>query len=585
MSQKKLNGEQIFSLMSDIDPKLLAEAVPPSWVSDDGRIPAKEKKHPFAWLDSGWAAAILSVIVSVAVLVAIVMAGRMGTGDPVGGTIPESETPPETGTTLPEDTEPYTLQFVSNGDGTCIVVILVNDKNTKPYGVVIPEKSPMGDTVTAVKNTFNAHILLPRVMTADGFETYIKAPMEAHFGVTVEEAESMKPDATDSRYVAGFELRKYLAYFLYRSENMLSSADAEAPELGLAAIDTDIYLLELTVTDEEIRDLSALLALVGFTAESWEAINRDLVAHGAPADTYPEDIVLSAGIETLTLPATLRELPDGMFDSWKDLTRIVFEGTVEQWNAITRGAWAALVEVQCADGIIRVGGEIAPLPETETSPVPDIEPVLSMSTIAVDVPGRESVYVQGTITHCDYMEDGERIGWDAAIAWIGDYVHMPGVVLSTVTVPQSSAASIRYLPHDGWKYSFSATVYDEAFTDSTDHAPASTDDFAFLADRPAGVYYVELWVKGNTPLTEEAPENDTYEYANALYIFRLIVTGDPLESGPPPFAPLPTVNTTTLYMETHGHRSVYLPGYVHWAGEYMDGYIASADMVIPPARN
>ncbi len=90
-----MKGEKLSELLTDIDPDLVADAMPPDWKRGKvGKVrrPKKERR----WLhtlgdimDSGWAAAILSVVVSVGVLTAIVWAGRQaamepGTGD--GGT-------------------------------------------------------------------------------------------------------------------------------------------------------------------------------------------------------------------------------------------------------------------------------------------------------------------------------------------------------------------------------------------------------------------------------------------------------------------------------------------------------------------
>ncbi len=551
MSKKPLTGEQIFSLMSDIDPKLLAEAVPPSWVSDEAHRPQKEKKHPFAWLDSGLAAAILSTVVAIGVLIAIVMAGRMGTSDPVGGTVVESESGSET--TPPAESEAYTIEYFSNRDGTCIAIIHPNDSTAsvfEGYEVVIPETSPAGERVVNVENNFNRHMLLPAALLAEDFEQFIQAPMEAYFGITLAEAEAIAMDSKHPLHEQAFELRRHLAFYSFRPADSMGE---ETLAEGLRPADCDLYLLESTMKDDEMRAMHDLLCRIGLTADRAQKMQDRLVQRLSTGDCgiYVPPYVPSWGIRTVILPATLRSFPVEMFDEWIDLEKIIYGGTVDEWVALTGGEWQCLVRVECSDGIIRAEWDAETAPETY--PQPDVEPVLSMATIAVDVPGRKSIYVQGMIASCDYIEDGERIAWDTSILWIGDYVGAQGVVLSTITIPQNSTASIRYLPRDGWEYSFPVKVYDEAFTDSTTHTPASTDDFAFLSDRPAGVYYVELWVNGNTPLTEEAQENDTYEYASTRYIFRLVVTDES-----------PATDIAPLSVKTPDTDSVNLPGYIHW---------------------
>ena len=47
--------------------------------------------------------------------------------------------------------EPYSLEFVSNGDGTCYVSKLyLNNLYASPFDIIIPEKSPAGDVVTGI---------------------------------------------------------------------------------------------------------------------------------------------------------------------------------------------------------------------------------------------------------------------------------------------------------------------------------------------------------------------------------------------------------------------------------------------------
>lgn len=75
-----MKGKQIFTLMEDIDPSLVEDAMPASWKADIGK-PPKRRHHPFRavahFMNTGWAAAILSVVVSLAVLTGVVVAGRM----------------------------------------------------------------------------------------------------------------------------------------------------------------------------------------------------------------------------------------------------------------------------------------------------------------------------------------------------------------------------------------------------------------------------------------------------------------------------------------------------------------------------
>lgn len=49
------------------------------------------------------------------------------------------------------ENKPYSLEFVSNGDGTCFVSRLyLNNRYNTPFDVIIPERSPAGDIVTGI---------------------------------------------------------------------------------------------------------------------------------------------------------------------------------------------------------------------------------------------------------------------------------------------------------------------------------------------------------------------------------------------------------------------------------------------------
>ena len=60
------------------------------------------------------------------------------------------------------------------------------------------------------------------------------------------------------------------------------------------------------------------------------------------------------GIQSITLPSTIDAIPEGLFDGATNLTEIIFEGTVSQWNALSKGAgWCKGVpatKVVCSDG-------------------------------------------------------------------------------------------------------------------------------------------------------------------------------------------------------------------------------------------
>ena len=64
----------------------------------------------------------------------------------------EEDLYPEPIKQLLAENKPYSLEFVSNGDGTCYVSKLyLNNQYQTAFDIVIPEKSPAGDVVTGIQ--------------------------------------------------------------------------------------------------------------------------------------------------------------------------------------------------------------------------------------------------------------------------------------------------------------------------------------------------------------------------------------------------------------------------------------------------
>ena len=63
----------------------------------------------------------------------------------------EEDLYPEPVKQLLAENKPYSLEFTSNGDGTCYVSRLyLNNRYETAFDIIIPEKSPTGDTVTGI---------------------------------------------------------------------------------------------------------------------------------------------------------------------------------------------------------------------------------------------------------------------------------------------------------------------------------------------------------------------------------------------------------------------------------------------------
>ena len=82
------------------------------------------------------------------------------------------------------ENQPYSLEFVSNGDGTCYVSCLyLNNQYETEFDIIIPEKSPAGDTVTGIDfgdSLTSPYDVIPKYLT-DKQIGGILTPLKANY--------------------------------------------------------------------------------------------------------------------------------------------------------------------------------------------------------------------------------------------------------------------------------------------------------------------------------------------------------------------------------------------------------------------
>lgn len=161
------NGLFAFELLSNLDDDVIAAATLPETGSAVAGKPSRKEREPgpFArFMDSGWAAAIISVTVALAVLVGIVAAGRMGTA-PSPGNPPEQglvghrpngtgDHTAESDTSLQETTEDVRPPVNSMVREPAITVTIGKQSFT-PLGMVTSwfEAAPGGGVIITEKGT------------------------------------------------------------------------------------------------------------------------------------------------------------------------------------------------------------------------------------------------------------------------------------------------------------------------------------------------------------------------------------------------------------------------------------------------
>ena len=172
-----MKGITAFSLMSEMDLDLIEESMAlfgePKAVAV-GRVKGESAFSRF--LNSGWGVAMICAAVSLAVLIAIIQAGRNGpVKPPVVGTAEsdtlDAEIPSQSEAVTESETLPPSemLAFRSNGDGTCRLTGMGKCRDTH---VVVPAYSPDGDRVTEIgegafqSNNRLVSMILPSGITA-----------------------------------------------------------------------------------------------------------------------------------------------------------------------------------------------------------------------------------------------------------------------------------------------------------------------------------------------------------------------------------------------------------------------------------
>ncbi len=240
-----------------------------------------------------------------------------------------------------EDGQAYVLEYTSNGDGTCYVTgILVNPNYSNPeyknpwvdadndFELVIPEKSPDGDTVTGISwgSAFDSvtSYFPAGMITKESFENILE-----EF-----EANGISPD--------DFIYRKFNSFFLYFDASSAPSEKAKDEMIKKYPITKylPVYVLDPVVAHHiicfvvnTIRENSSyeidtpniererfinLLTEKGVeNAESW-----------FPSDTVPDCLNMGVYISSVSLPRTIETIDAKAFNN-TSIREIVLPASVK----------------------------------------------------------------------------------------------------------------------------------------------------------------------------------------------------------------------------------------------------------------
>lgn len=220
----------------------------------------------------------------------------LGTNPPENSVADSTE-----GDTSKTDLPPYTLNFKSNGDGTCSVSISTNPLYTTTYTVEIPEKSPEGDTVVSIDDShFERYSKIPKYLCIEDFEN-LKSTLESN---------------TEEQAHAGFLCKKFLSYYPFIDLSTVTDPERQQKikeDYPLSEY-ISFYALDISTTTVEMASLAQILD--DYTEYSGADHYNDfvkfkkLVDEKAPAE-LAKTITFANYAENISdvkLPNTLEEL-------------------------------------------------------------------------------------------------------------------------------------------------------------------------------------------------------------------------------------------------------------------------------------
>lgn len=302
----KLKGDEVMkknyarALLSFATNKRLPAPSPIAFSESRGNA-KKRIKHALYWKRPKFIINILCIVLCVATLVAC----------GADAEIPEwKDVKTET-----FDENPYNFVFASNGDGTCSIKEIRVDKDYEDdIHLIIPEKAPNGDTVTAIKNysglsSSNTLQNVPVYLTFEGLKSLVSR-IEGSKDIEAVEKNGFsvgKNPERDAKIIEAFYKEKI-------SENGLGYYELE-PFIDFSEMDRLATILDVYAYNEEDCYNDTVKFLEGLTVDE-EA--KNLLAREAFKFLYH----FGDRITEITLPSTVKRIEYGSFDGCYNLKKI-----------------------------------------------------------------------------------------------------------------------------------------------------------------------------------------------------------------------------------------------------------------------
>ncbi len=331
---KRLSSDRIYAAMSNIDPALLSQAMPPSWIGKgrtDATKPGRRPRRAFIeWMESPLAAVILSTVVAVGILVAIVLAGRSTPVNPV-----TSPTDTETGTGTESDTRPSEPEVDPAVNATTLAIDAADGTSTYIRGEEGQSTQlENGELITVYPNLLSIEsyvesIPLTTVTHPAGTHTSIRFWMQEGWdyddsSVTVFDAAflavscSSYADSMEHPETRKFAVGTALSAGTYYVEILIQGKGPYLPEVDGHEADQTRFIFRLELVEEETESESASESISESESES-ETESETLPDENAPSftDKHMEVVVI-------TWSANIRLAPDSTPST---ISHTVTEGT------------------------------------------------------------------------------------------------------------------------------------------------------------------------------------------------------------------------------------------------------------------
>ncbi|MBR6562936.1 MAG: hypothetical protein IKK70_03260 [Clostridia bacterium] len=209
---------------------------------------------------------------------------------------------------------PYNIVYVSNGDGTCYVSeIRVDKDHNGNIHLVIPEKAPNGDTVTAIKNHWGltsgeTKVNLPTYLTFDSMKAIIKRIETADVKAT-----------TVGRFTYGSSTERdakiFNAFYAERIGDDGTGYYELEPFMNLEEKNRLAYMLDFYGYDEEACYEDTVSFLNSLKVE-------DDVRNSFAREAFKYMYHYGSSITEITLPSTVKLIDYGSFDGCNNLKKV-----------------------------------------------------------------------------------------------------------------------------------------------------------------------------------------------------------------------------------------------------------------------